>query len=84
MINIYESDAPLILRHMVNGKEGFVILPKGEDDDGIYFEDLDTLRAWIALLDLNRLTHLGDDPTRVEWFDDWIERDGSVALGETP
>lgn len=72
MINIYDDSQPLILQHGVNGKDGFVILPTGEDDmDGIYFEDWKTVTAFIG--SLVKLVD-GVDPAEVESFDDWAER----------
>lgn len=73
MINIYSAHvAPLVLRHRVNGKDGFVILPESEDDDGIYFEDFDTLKAWVEALAGQIMTV--SDPAEIEWYDDWAER----------
>lgn len=77
MINVYEPVAPLILRHRVNGKDGFVILPEGEDDDGIYFEDFDTLKAWIEAIAGQVVTVAS--PDEIESYDYWAERTGSDA-----
>ena len=74
MINIYENAQPLILQHGVNLKDGFVILPEGEagdETDGIYFEDWETVTAFVQAL--AKLVD-GVDPAEVESFDDWAVR----------
>jgi hypothetical protein len=70
LINVYSPASPLVLRHLVNGKDGFVILPEGKDDDGIYFEDRPTLVAWV-----NRLVDQvgGVDTADIEDYDTWLK-----------
>lgn len=68
---IDESDRPELLKSTVNSKPGFRLLPKGEDDDAIFFTSARALKAWAE-----ELEQLAAYPQDAQPYEEWLETNG--------
>lgn len=66
---IDKQDTPELLKARVNGKDGFVVLPQGEDCDGVYFTSIDALRSWTA-----ELAGLAAEAEHALQYEEWLDQ----------
>ncbi len=77
MAFIDEEDSPVLLKARVNGKDGFLVLPQGQDEDGLYFTSVEALRGWVS--GLRQVTAYPQD---AQPYEEWLEMYGGSAGDE--
>lgn len=68
---ITKGDEPELLKTIANGEPGFMVLPQGEDDDGMIFTSLEALQGWAE-----KLSELVKQADGAQSYDDWLEMQG--------